>query len=264
MISIEKLRREANGLVKGGWVTLGMPFDYPMIEEKAEGIIDVEALVITTLLVMGEDRLVTDLPAWVNRFSNHINFQKLKTIFRGLSEEHGTIIFEKLNHPYFNGMPRVFRNAFELREPEAGSVHETVRSRMPKINSIENVAQMSLMIKNRLLYGTGFRADLITLTHIRNISMKGTDLATMLCANDSTISRIVRDLRACGFLGHDKERAEPFDPYPGMFMSAQSVWNLCEMTDAALFSLEELRHGVLETMNFKNDSFGKIILKKLI
>ena len=263
MISLKKLEHEANRLVEGEWVTLGMPFDFPMIEEKAEGIIDVEALVTATMLVMGEDRLVTDLPAWFNRFSNLINFQKLKTIFRGLSGEHRRRILAKLNHPHFYCTPRVFRNVFDLRAQEAGSIDETVRLRMQKINTIENVAQISLMIKNRLLYGTGFRADLITLTHIRNIGMKGTDLAALLCANNSTISRIVSDLRACGFLDHDKERIKPFEPYPGMFMSARSVWNLCEMMDATQFSLEELRYGVLEDINFKNDSFGKIIFNKL-
>ena len=119
------------------------------------------------------------------------------------------------------------------------------------------------MIKNRLLYGTSFRADLITLTHIDKISMKGTDLSALLCANNSTISRIVNDLRACGFLDHDKERIKPFETYPGMFMSSRSVWNLCEMMDATHFSFEELKNGVLENINFKNDVFGRIVSSKI-
>ena len=159
MTFIKKFKHEANRLVKGEWVTLGMPFEFPMIEEKAKGIIDLEALVIATLLVMGEDRLITDLPAWINRFSNLINFQKLKTIFKRLSGEQRSRILAKLNNPHFYGTPNAFRNVFELRTQKAGSLDETVRSRMQKINTIENVAQMSLMIKNRLLYGTGFRAD---------------------------------------------------------------------------------------------------------
>lgn len=263
MTSIKILKHEANRLVEGAWVTLGMPFDFPIIEEKAQGIIDVEALIIATLLVMREDRLVTDLPAWVNLFSNLINFQKLKTIFRGLSGEHRRLINANLNRIHFYDTPRAFRNVFGFRSQEAGSIDETVRSRTQKINTIENVAQMSLMIKNRLLYGTGFRADLITLTHIKKIGMKGTDLAAMLCANNSTISRIVSDLRACGFLDHDKERIKPFELYPGMFMSSQSVWNLCEMMDATQFSFEELKHGILENINFKNDAFGKIVSNNL-
>jgi hypothetical protein len=257
------LRHEANSLIKRAWVTLGMPFDFPMVEEKAEGIIDVEALIITSLLAMGENRLVTDLPAWVNRFANLINFQKLKTIFRGLSKEHSSRIITNLDHVHFYTTPTAFRTVFGLRAQEAGSVNETVMSRLQKINSIENVAQMSLMIKNRLLYGTGFRADLITLTYIKNMGMKGTDLANLLCANNSTISRIVSDLKACGFLDKDKERIKPSKSYPGMFMSAQSVWNLCEMMDAIQFSFKVLKHGVLENINFKNDSFGKIISSKL-
>jgi hypothetical protein len=263
MTSIEILRHEANKQVEEVWATLGMPFDFPMIEEKVRGIIDVEALIIATLLVMKEDRLVTDLPAWVNRFSKLINFQKLKTIFKGLSGEHRKLVRANLNHTQFYDTPKVFRIIFDLRADESKSFDETVHSRIQKINTVENVARMSLMIENRLLYGTGFRADLITLTHIENIGMKGTDLAAMLCANNSTISRIVSDLKACGFLDQDKERTGPFERYPGMFISSQSVWNLCEMMDATQFSFEELKHGVLENINFKNDAFGKIVSTEL-
>lgn len=263
MTSMKTLKHEASRLAEGEWVTLGMPLDFPRIEEKSEGIIDVEALIIATLLVIREDRLVTDLPAWVNRFSNLINFQKLKTIFRRLSEDYRRLIFDNLNNVHFYTTPKVFRNVFDLKAQEAGSINETVRSRILKMNTIENVARMSLMIKNRLLYGTGFRADLITLTHIGNISMKGTDLAALLCANNSTISRIVSDLKAYGFLDRNKDRIKPFEPYPGMFMSSQSVWNLCEMMDATQFSFKELKHGALENMNFKNDAFCKIVSNNL-
>jgi len=263
MTSITTLKQETNRLIEGSWVTLGMPFDLPMIEEKAEGIIDVEALIIATLLVMGKDRLVTDLPAWINRFSNLINFQKLKTIFKELSEEHGRLILANLNQINFYSTPRAFSNVFDLRTQETGSVDETVSSRTSKINTTENVSQMSLMTKNRLLYGTGFRADLITLTHIERIGMKGTELAGLLCANNSTISRILSDLKACNFLNDDKERIEPFEPYPGMFLSVLSVWNLCEMIDATQFSFEELKKGVLGNLNFKHDAFGKRISNKL-
>jgi hypothetical protein len=34
-----------------------------MIDEKVNGIIDVEALIMTTLLLVEQDRMVTDLPA---------------------------------------------------------------------------------------------------------------------------------------------------------------------------------------------------------
>jgi hypothetical protein len=263
MISMKKLINEATGLVGGAWVTLGMPLDFPMIEEKSKGIIDVEALIMVTLLVMGEDRVVTDLPAWVNRFSNLINFQKLKTVFRGLSKDKRRVIFVKLNNAHFHATPKAFRNIFDLRGEPPVNINETVRSRMLRINTIENVAHMSLMIKNRLLYGTGFRADLITLTHIENISMKGIDLAALLCTNNSTISRIVNDLKAYGFLDKDKERIKPFEAYPGTFLSVQSIWNLCEMMDATRFSFKELKNGVLKNINFKNDVFGKIISNKL-
>ncbi len=93
--------------------------------------------------------------------------------------------------------------------------------------------------------------------------MKGTELAELLCANNSTISRILSDLKACSFLNHDKERIEPFEPYPGMYLSVLSVWNLCEMIDATQFSFVELKEGVLGNLNFKHDAFGKRISNKL-
>ncbi|MBN2285925.1 MAG: hypothetical protein JXI43_05715 [Tissierellales bacterium] len=263
MTSIPRLKQETNRLVEDAWVTLGMPFDRPMIDEKAEGIIDVEALIISTLLVIGNNRLVTDLPAWINQFLNLINFQKLKTIFNGLPEEHRKLILANLNQIHFSSTPRAFRNVFNLRTRESESADETVRLRTSKINTIENVAQISLIIKNRLLYGTSFRADLITLMHIERISMKGTELAKLLCANNSTISRILSDLKACNFLNDDKERIDPFEPYPGMFLSVLSVWNLYEMIDATQFSFEELKKGILENMNFKHDAFGKRLSNKL-
>jgi len=53
-----------------------------MTDERLEGIIDVEALIMTTLLLMEQDRTATDLPAWLNRFSGLVNHQKLKTMFQ--------------------------------------------------------------------------------------------------------------------------------------------------------------------------------------
>ncbi|MBN1831249.1 MAG: hypothetical protein JW896_03985 [Deltaproteobacteria bacterium] len=262
--SITELKQEINRLAEEAWVALGMPFDFPEIEEKDEGIIDVEALIIATLLVMRKDRLVTDLPAWINRFSNLINFQKLKTIFRGLSKDYKRLILTSLENVHFHDTPKMFRNVFDLRALTVEPVDESVRLRISKINTVENVAQMSLMIKNRLLYGTGFRADIITLTHIENISMKGVDLAALLCVNNSTISRILSDLKACGFIDRDKERIESFESYPGMFISVLSVRNLCEMMDSTKFSSEDLRRGVLENISFKNDAFSSIVLNRVL
>lgn len=263
MTSIAKLKEETRRLAKAAWATLGMPLDFPMIEERTDGIIDVEALIIATLLVMEQDRLATDLPAWVDRFSSLINFQKLKTIFRGLPRKYSELVLTRLNQLYFTNTPEAFRNAFGLRSTTVAFSHEIVQMRTRKINAIENVAEASLMIKNRLIYGTGFRADLITMTHIENIGMKGTGLARLIGANNSTISRILNDLKASRFLNQDGERVKPFEPYPGMFLSVVSVLNLCEMMDATQFSLEELTRNSLEGLNFKHDALGRKILASL-
>lgn len=263
MESFEALKQETRTLVKRAWVNLGMPFDLSMIEEKVEGIIDVEPLIITTLLIMEKDRMATDLPLWVSRFSNLINFQKLKTIFKGLPEKLRRLAMANLKQVKLGATSKLFANVFDLRTAAMELPDETSVLRAGKINTIENAAQMSLFIKNRLLYGTGFRADLISLTHIKSMNMKGTNLATLLCANNSTISRILSGLKACGFLNQDKERVEPFEVYSGMFISSLSVWNLCEMMDATKFAFQELKNGLLSGMNFNHDAIGRRIHKKL-
>jgi len=263
MKSIATLQKKASHAVKGAWVALGIPFDVPMTDEKVEGIIDVEALIMTTMLLMEQDRTATDLPAWLRRFSSLINHQKLKTMFNMMPGQHRSVIMEKLNQSPFRSAPKSMRNIFDLgAAPE--SVSKTVQMRVHKLNTIENVAQASIMIRNRLQYGTGFRADIIALTHVKGFGMRGTQFARLLCTNDSTVSRILGDLRACRFLDQDNERIGPVEPYQGMFISSQSLWNLCEMIDATEFSSQELQRGALENLNLRHDGLGMKVLRRLI
>jgi hypothetical protein len=263
MKSISNLKKRANPAIKAAWVAFGIPFDVSMIDEKVDGIIDVEALIMNTLLLVEQDRMVTDLPAWLGRFSSLINHQKLKTMFITTPRRHRSVILENLNKTLLTAAPKSVRNIFNL-EPPSDSVMKTVQMRADKLNTLENVAQASVMIRNRLQYGTGFRADIITLTNIRGFATKGTQLAKVLCTNDSTVSRILSDLRACRFLDKDNERVGPTDPYPGMFVSSQSLWNLCEMMDAFEFASQELKRGTLENLNLRHDGFGATVLEGLI
>ena len=263
MKSIATLQKKASSVVKGLWVALGIPFDVPTIDEKVEGIIDVEALIVTTMLLMEQDRTATDLPAWLSRFSSLINHQKLKTMFNTMPGQHRSVILEKLNQSPFRSAPKSIRIIFGL-ESASEAVSKTVQMRVRKLNTIENVAQASLMIRNRLQYGTGFRADIIALTHVKGFGMRGTQVAKVLCTNDSTVSRVLGDLRACRFLDQDNERIGAVEPYPGMFISSQSLWNLCEMMDAARFSFQELKRGALENLNLRHDGLGMKVFKNLI
>jgi hypothetical protein len=244
-------------------VALGIPFDVSMIDEKVEGIIDIEALTMTSLLLMEQDRMATDLPAWLSRFSSLINHQKLKTMFKTLPGQHRSVLLENLNQSPFRAVPKSIRAVFSL-EPASEPVSKTVQMRVSKLNTIENVAQTSIMVRNRLQYGIGFRADVIALTHVKGFGMRGTQLAKVLCTNDSTVSRILGDLRACQFLDQDNERIGAVEPYPGLFISSQSLWNLCEMMDAVEFLSQELKRSALENLNFRHDGFGMKVLKGLI
>jgi hypothetical protein len=45
-----------------------------------------------------------------------------------------------------------------------------------------------------------------------------------------------------------------------MFISTQSVWNLCEVIDAFEFSFEEFRGEAFENLDLKHDGFGRKIV----
>ena len=250
------IRDKAKALVKSTWVTMGLPFNAPMVDEKREGIIDVEALLIITFLLMERDRMVTDVPAWINRFGDLMNHQKLKTLVTVIPGKHKHAIAEKLAWGSFGAAPSAFRKIFRIKEIAQKEIADTMESRISKLNAPEHAAQSSIMLRNRLLYGTGFRADLITVTHIMNLRMSGKEFADLLSTNSSTVSRILSDLRACRFLDGNNERIDLKDPYPGMFLSTQSIWNLCEILDAEEFRSEELKRATYGGLNFKHDRFG--------
>jgi hypothetical protein len=243
------VKDRARFIIRTAWVTMGIPFDVPMVNEKREGIIDVEALFMATFLCMEQDRMVTDLPAWIIRFKDIINHQKLKSMFKACPEKHKRTIVDNLNHDPFSATPESFKRVFGLKSIPTKESVQTIESRSLKLNSINHVAQTSVMIKNRLLYGTGFRGDLISITQIKNIKMNGKQLATLLCTADSTISRILSDLRS--------------DPYPGMFLSSQTVLNLYEIIDAEEFRSKELKKEAYENISFKNDRFCMQLLPSL-
>jgi len=251
----ETVKDRARFIIRSAWVTMGIPFDVPMVNEKREGIIDVEALFMATFLFMEQDRMVTDLPAWIIRFKDIINHQKLKSMFKSCSEKHKGTILKNLNHDPFGATPESFKRVFGLKNISTKESVQTIERRSLKLNSLNHVAQTSVMIRNRLLYGTGFRADLISITQIKNIKMNGKQLATLLCTADSTISRILNDLRSCKFLDQDNERIKLIDPYPGMFLSSRTILNLYEIIDAEEFRSKELKKEVYENISFKNDRF---------
>lgn len=259
----EAIKDKANLILRRAWVNMGMPFDVPMVDEKKMGIIDVEALLSTTFLLMGQDRIVTDLPAWILRFKDLINHQKLKTILKASSEKYRKAVVEKLNQGPFGVTPDSFKKIFGLQQIPTREVIEIIEIRTSKLNSLEHVAASSIMLNNRLLYGTGFRADLITLTQIKNLGMNGKQMAELLCTAKSTISRILNDLRACQFLDQDNETVRNINSYPGMFISLHSLRNLYEILDAEEFRSEQLKKATYENLNFKHDRFGMLLLRRL-
>jgi hypothetical protein len=93
--------------------------------------------------------------------------------------------------------------------------------------------------------------------------MNGKQMAELLCAAKSTISRILNDLRACQFLDQDNETVRNINSYPNMFISLHTLWNLYEMLDAEEFRSEQLKKATYENLNFKHDRFGMLLLRRL-
>jgi len=243
------------------WRNLGLPFDAPMVHEKKEGIIDVESLLLATILFMGHDRIATDVPAWIARFQDLINHQKLKSMIQASPEKYRMAILESVKQISFQATPAPFRKIFGLPGHPPIHVIETVESRKGKLNSVDHVAQSSIMINNRLLYGTGFRADLITIAQIRNHHLNGKRLSHLLCAADSTISRILIDLKACRFINQEYEIVKNVDTFPGMFISFHTLRNLYEILDAEEFRSPELKKAAYESLDFRYDQFGRQLLR---
>ena len=262
MKSFKTITNRANLILHRAWVNLGLPFDAPEINEKKEGIIDVEALMLCTMLLMEQDRIVTDLPAWIARFKDLINHQKLKSMLMSSAEKYRKAIGAKIKQDPFLTAPHSFKSIFGLHGHPRKAAFETVEFRKTKLNSVENVAQSSIMINSRLLYGTGFRADLITITHIKNLAMNGKRLSELLCTANSTISRLLSDLRACRFLNHENERVRSVNSFPGLFISVYTLRNLYEILDATEFQSAELKQAAYENLDFRFDKFGSQLVRE--
>lgn len=248
-------------MLRKAWVNLGLPFDVPMVDEKKEGIIDVESLLLATILCMDQDRIVTDVPAWIVRFQDLLNHQKLKSMMQASPEKHRMTILKSVKQDSFQTTPSPFKKIFGLQGHPPKSVIETIASRKGKLNSVEHIARSSIMINNRLLYGTGFRADVITITQIRNHHVNGKRLSDLLCTANSTISRILNDLKACRFINQECERVKHGDTFPGMFISSHTLRNLYEILDAEEFRSSELKQAALENLDVRYDQFGRQLLK---
>ena len=240
-----------------------MPFAGPPIQEKRHGIIDVEALIVVTLLHGPEARFETDVPAWLRTFEGLVNHQKLKSMIRRMPLKHREALQTHVcRTTAFRGAPKAVHQALGIETSGATErIEETFKSRQAKIAAPDQVASDSLMVFHRLLFGTGFRADVVALTQVKGLAGKGARLAELLCTHASTVSRILRDLRACGFLDGDNERTQAFEAFPGLFLSTRSLWNLCDILDAAQFRSRQHREATLKGLDFKHDEVGRRLKK---
>ncbi len=254
---------ELKVFLERAWSTLGLPFAGPPIQEKRHGIIDVEALIAVTLLHGPEARFETDVPAWLRNFEGLFHHQKLKSMVRRMPIRHREALRDHARRSTtFRGAPKAVHQALGIETSgTTDRIEQALKPRQAKIAAPDQVARDSLMVFHRLLFGTGFRADVVALTQVKGLAGKGARLAELLCTHASTVSRILRDLRACGFLDGDNERTQAFEAFPGFFLSTRSLWNLCEILDAAQFRSRQHREETLKGLDFKHDEMGRRLIE---
>ncbi len=119
------------------------------------------------------------------------------------------------------------------------------------------------MIKNRLFFGTGFRADLVSVVQAVSMPLQITQIARLIGSVESTASRIVSDLKACGFLDrHNLPTAERKEAR-GLFISADSVANASALSEAKRFKSDELRRTAIDDMDARFDGLMRSVIGNL-
>jgi len=146
--------------------------------------------------------------------------------------------------------------------PTTGSKRAEIEARKGRIRSPEETAALSAFVNGRLLFGTGYRADLVSLTSIRRHVFGGPELARLLATSPSTISRLSADLVGCGFLDRRGRRRPPGDEFPGLAVSADSPANIVAILDAQQVRDKTLSRTIEGECDFEWDRLGETLTSR--
>ncbi len=260
MKSWEQIRADAVPLLERCWVTLGVPAALEPVEEMTDGIIDPESAILLGMLAGRDTRLWTDIPAWLNRFQDLINFQKLGSMFRSLPEIVRDDLHAQLAGSMFDACPKRFLRIFG-RDQNA-SERIALSMRIKKLLPASEVAKRSIMIHNRLLFGTSFRADLASLLLMKDAGLSGRKASFLLAAANSTVSRIGSDFKDCGYVDVHGRVTSDRPRLPGLFLSTDTARNYIELMQASRFSHQVLWENAVRQLDLRFDSFFLRLLEK--
>ncbi|RLB54718.1 MAG: hypothetical protein DRI34_11640 [Deltaproteobacteria bacterium] len=264
MKSTERLQGAAEPLLLSAWNTLGLPFDVEALDERERGIIDPEVAILLTVMCSTSSRAPTDIPAWILRFSDMVNHGKLKALMVMLGDRHREAVVRRMRRWLFAACPKTFRRAVSLPDEAPETAVRELLSRRSKIAPVEVLAESSAMLRNRLLYGTGFRADLISVVEAVPYPLRANQLARLLGCRESTVSRILRDLRAAGLLDGHNQLSREQGTARGIFISVDTLRNIINLIDAMDFSSEDLRSSAVSGMDLRFDGMTRSLVESLL
>ena len=253
MKSFKSIEKALEGELCSAMGALGLPFSVPAMQESEVGLIDPETTVLLALMFSKHSRVVTDVPAWISRFSGLINHSKIRSLLSLLRTEQKKALIDTIRGGHFEACPDAFKRAVGLTGKPPEAARRELRSRGSKLRPIESISGSCAMIRNRLLFGTGFRADLITVIQAVPFPIRINQVASMIGSAESTASRIVADLQACGFLDTHNQVPKDKRTGQGLFISADTLRNASILLEATRFESKELWQDALDDMELRFD-----------
>jgi hypothetical protein len=245
----------ASPLLGRAWATLGLPLAVKPIDERSDGLVDPEALLLATLALPEAVRtsLELDIAAWAARFEHLIGRARLGFLWSRLPDHRRAAVTASAGAGPLRCLPAALLEAIGAAESRDPGLAAAVAARRDRIAGPARVCASAIMLRNRLLFGPGARADIAAVAGALAGGSSGKLLARLAATSEATVSRIVRDLRACGYLD-DFRRSVFHEGIPnGLFVSADTPGNISEVVDASLFGDEALERDALSRLDTRYD-----------
>lgn len=262
MTSWNEADKLAKDLLSRAWTNLGVLLPKSPVDERKLGIIDPEALILSTLLVLPDARFSLDATAWLQVHTDLLNHQKLKSMVALLSAKETTSLREIISDGPWQAYAPLLR-LFHFETNPSAKIMSAVKMRHDKLAAVSRFAPQSIMIRNRLLYGTGARADIISILETqkrtRDRNGNGASLANQAGTSTSTVSRILSDLRSCGFINEHNEIVKRQEYKTGFFISSVTPVNITRFLDARQFKNEKLAESALQEIDTRDDNFTQLL-----
>jgi len=229
------------------------------MDEAKEGLIDIEALVLLTLMLSADARLLGDVALWLTCNSDILIHQKLRVLAGLLDEPQQLALARALGAGSLSALPSLTLRALGGVGSGDSETRLTPSKRIDKLAPRKVIAERSCLVRNRLLFGSSVRADLVSVLQCQKRPTTGRGLAQLIGASPATVSRLLDDLSMAGFLTSDGSPAPRWGRYPGFFLSADTVRHLPGIIFAADLHDIALRRAALPALDRSTDRLGWLV-----